>query len=546
MHRTLRAAAIAALLCPLAAVAVRAQEKIDAATVAKIRDEGLNRSQVMDHMVWLTDVYGPRLTGSPTFQQAGDWAVKTLAGWGLTNPHFERWSFGQGWALEHFDAAMTEPQVQPLIALPKAWTPGTNGPVTAEVVMPSIASANDFAAYRGKLKGKIVLTQPARAVRMLDGRIVLRMTPNDVKEAMTPPPDTGVAGGRAGQGGRGAGGRGGAQAFAAQLQKFWKDEGVVALLDRGSDADSSAGGSELSWYTQRVDGGTIFVQSGGGSRDSSAVGLPQITLAVEHYNRMARILAKGVPVKMELNVRTRFYDETTPRGFNVIADIPGTDPALKDEVVLIGAHFDSWHGATGATDNAAGDAAMMEAMRILKTVGARPRRTIRIGLWGGEEEGELGSRAYVLEHLGDPATMQLKPDHAKFSAYYNIDNGTGKIRGVWMQGNAGVAPVFAALTAPVKDLGVDILSPRSVTSTDHLAFDAVGLPGFQFVQERYEYNSRTHHSNMDVVDRVQPADMKQMATVVATMAFLTAQRDAKLPRKPLPTPRPARPVTPAR
>jgi carboxypeptidase Q len=537
MHRLIRTATIAALLCPLAA---GAQEKIDAAAVAKIRDEGLNRSQVMDHMVWLTDIYGPRLTGSPAFQQAGDWAIKTMSSWGLTNPHFERWSFGKGWALEHFDAAMVEPQVQPLIALPKAWTPGTNGPITADVVMPVIASANDFATYRGKLRGKIVLTQPARLVRMLDGNIVLRMTPKYVAEAMTPPPDTAARGGRGGRGG----GRGGAQSFGAELQRFWKDEGVVALLDRGSDADSSAGGSDLSWYAQRVDGGTIFVQSGGGSRDSSAVGLPQITVAVEHYNRMARILAKGVPVKMELNVRTRFYDESTPRGFNVIADIPGADPVLKDEVVLIGAHFDSWHGGTGATDNAAGDAAMMEAMRILKTVGVRPRRTIRIGLWGGEEEGEMGSRAYVLEHLGDPTTMQLKPDHAKFSAYYNIDNGTGKIRGVWMQGNAGVAPVFAALTAPVKDLGVDVLSPRSVTSTDHLAFDAVGLPGFQFVQERYEYNSRTHHSNMDVVDRVQPADMRQMATVVATMAYLTAQRDTKLPRKPLPAPRPARGATP--
>jgi carboxypeptidase Q len=255
---------------------------------------------------------------------------------------------------------------------------------------------------------------------------------------------------------------------------------------------------------------------------------------------MVRILARHVPVKMQLNVQTKFYDETTPRGFNILAELPGTDPVLKDEVVMIGAHFDSWHGATGATDNAAGDAAMMEAMRILKTVGARPRRTIRIGLWGGEEEGELGSNAYVKAHLGDPATMQLKPDHAKFSAYYNIDNGTGKIRGLWMEGNAGVAPVFAALTAPVKDLGVDILSPRSVTSTDHQPFNAVGLPGFQFVQERYEYNSRTHHSNMDVVDRVQPADMKQMATVVATMAYLTAQRDEKLPRKPLPPPRPPR------
>jgi hypothetical protein len=534
MRRTLLGAAlVASALLPEVVVAQAGQA--DAAIVAKIRDEGLHRSQVMDHMVWLTDIYGPRLTGSPTFQQAGDWAVKTMTSWGLSNPHLERWPFGKGWSMVHFDAQMIEPQVQPIIALPKAWTPGTKGPVTADVVMPAIASANDFAAYRGKLRGKIVLTQPARAVRMLDGRIVLRMNEKDIREAMTPPASAAATG----RGGRG-GGRGAGQSFQTQLQNFYKSEGVVALLDRGADADSSLGGSDLSWYTQRVDGGTIFVQSGGGSRDSSAVGLPQVTLAVEHYNRMVRILSKGVPVKMSLNVQTRFYDETTPRGFNVIADIPGTDPALKDEVVLIGAHFDSWHGGTGATDNASGDAAMMEAMRILKTVGARPRRTIRIGLWGGEEEGELGSKAYVRDHLGDPTTMKLKPDHAKFSAYYNIDNGTGKIRGIWMQGNAGVAPVFAAITAPLKDLGVDILSPRSVTSTDHLAFEAVGLPGFQFVQERYEYNSRTHHSNMDVVDRVQPDDMKQMATVVATVAYLTAQQDAKLPRKPLPAPSPAR------
>jgi len=541
-QRLVRTTTLALLALPAALSAQN--EKIDSPMLAKIRDEGLNRSRVMDHMVWLTDIYGPRLTGSPTFEQAGAWAVKTLGAWGLSNPHLERWPFGKGWSLVHFDAQMTEPQVQPIIALPKAWTPGTKGRVTAEVVMPEIKAAADFAKYHGKLKGKIVLTQPARMVRMLDGRIVLRMTPSDIGEAMKVP-DSSAAAGRGGRGGAGAagGGRGAAAAFQSQLQSFYKTEGVVALLDRGSDADSSAGGSDLSWYTQKVDGGTIFVQSGG-ARDSSEKGLPQITLAVEHYNRMARILANGVPVKMNLDVQTRFYDETTPRGFNVIADIPGSDPALKDEVVLIGAHFDSWHGGTGATDNASGDAAMMEAMRILQTVGAHPRRTIRIGLWGGEEEGELGSKAYVLAHLGDPATMKLKPDHSKFSAYYNIDNGTGKIRGVWMQGNAGVAPVFAALTAPLKDLGVEILSPRSVTSTDHQAFDAVGLPGFQFVQERYEYNSRTHHSNMDVVDRVQPNDMKQMATVVAAMAYMTAQRDDKLPRKPLPAPRPAAAVTP--
>jgi Iap family predicted aminopeptidase len=363
--------------------------------------------------------------------------------------------------------------------------------------------------------------------------VVLRYGDKEIQEAMTPPPrSTPPAGGAPS-----AAGRDSAQRAQRAIASFLKSEGVVAAFDRGSDADSSAGGSDLSWYTQRTDGGTIFVTSG--ARDSAMTSaVPSITLAVEHYNRMVRILEKGVPVKVELEVRTRFVDETTPRGFNIVAELPGADPTVKDEVVMIGAHFDSWHGATGATDNASGDAAMMEAMRILKTVGARPRRTIRLALWGGEEQGMLGSRAYARAHFGDAATMQLKPEHAKLSAYYNIDNGTGKIRGIWMEGNAGVAPVFTELTAPLKDLGVDILSPRSVTSTDHMAFDALGLPAFQFVQERYEYNSRTHHSNMDVVDRVQPEDMKQMATVVATLAYLTAQREQLLPRKPHGAPTP--------
>lgn len=525
--------ACALTIAPLAATHAQG-EPIDAAMVSRIRDEGLNRSQVMDHIVWLSDIYGPRLEGSPGKEEAGQWAMKTMRSWGLANVREQRFAFGKGWSLEHFAAEMTEPRVSPLIAYPKAWTPGTNGPVEADVVRAEIASEADFAKYRGKLRGKIVLTQPARTVRMLDGRIVLRMGEKEIDEALHEPSPTRSA-------------RGGSrERFRARrelrqkIDDFYKSEGVVALLDRGSDADSSAGGSDLSWYTQKVDGGTIFVGSGG-SRDSTAgSGLPRVTVAVEQYNRMVRILEKGVPVKMRLDIRTRFYDETSPRGFNILAEIPGTDPELKDEVVLIGAHFDSWHSATGATDNASGSAVMMEAMRILEAVGAEPRRTIRIGLWGGEEEGTLGSRHYASEYIGDVNTMELKPGYERFAGYYNIDNGTGKIRGIWMEGNAGVAPIFEAFTAPLRDLGVEILSPRAVTSTDHKSFDAFGLPAFQFVQERYEYNSRTHHSNMDVVDRVQPADVKQMATVVATMAYLTAQRDEKLPRKPLPAAEEAR------
>lgn len=504
-----------------------AKEKLDYAMIGKIREEGLNRSQVMDHMIWLSDVYGPRLTGSPAIRQASDWAQKKFREWGLANIHEERWPFGKGWSLDRFSAHMIEPQVSPLIGYPKSWTPGTPGLITADVVYAPIRSEADFDKYRGKLRGKIALSQPAREVKMLEGRIALRMTDEDIKEVnATPIPSR-------------AGGRGesefrrGAQ-LRAKINEFLLAEGVAAVFDRGSDNFMSPGGSDMSWLTQRVDGGTIFVQSGGPRDQNAGKVPPQVTLAVEHYNRMVRILEKDVPVKVELNIQARFHDEVDRNGFNLIAEIPGAD--LADEVVMIGAHFDSHHAGTGATDNAAGSAAMMEALRILKAVGARPRRSIRIALWGGEENGLLGSRAYVREHFADTATMRLKPEHAKLSAYFNIDNGTGRIRGIWLQGNLAAKSIFAQWIEPLKDLGVELIGPRSVTSTDHLAFDAVGLPGFQFIQERLEYNSRTHHSNMDTVDHAQREDLTQMATVAAVFAYNAAMRDEKLPRKALPAP----------
>jgi hypothetical protein len=514
----------------------RADETPDYAMIGKIREEGLNRSQVMDHISWLSDVYGPRLTGSPAIKQAGEWALKKFNDWGLANAHQETWPFGKGWSLVRFSAHMTEPQVSPLIGYPKSWTPGTNGMVNADVMYTPISSEADFEKYRGKLKGKVVLLQSARQVRMLEGRVVMKMTDDDIKEAMTapiPPARTGQRGGAAGGGDFVRG-----QALQAKIQAFLLAEGVAAVFDRGSDSDLAPGGSDRSWMAQHTDGGTIFVQSGGPRDQNAGKVPPQVVLAVEQYNRMIRILEKGVPVKVELNIQTQFHDEAGQNGFNLIAEIPGTD--LKDEVVMIGAHFDSHHSGTGATDNAAGSAAMMEAMRILKTIGAKTRRTIRIGLWGGEEEGLLGSRAYVKEHFGDPATMQLKPEHEKLAAYFNIDNGTGRIRGVWSQNNLAVQKIFAQWAEPLRDLGVTIISPRPVSQTDHLSFDAVGLPGFQFVQERLEYNSRTHHSNMDTVDHVQREDMIQMATVVAVFAYDAAMRNEKLPRKMLPRPQAAR------
>ena len=550
MKRLIPALILIAAICASSVPAQTPDEPVDHATLAKIRDEGLDRSQVMDHIGWLSDVYGPRLTGGPAILQASDWAIRKFNEWGLANAHRETWPFGKGWSLVRFSAHMIEPQIQPLIGFPGSWTPGTKGVVVADVIRIQIDGDADFDKYRGKLAGKIVLSQPERPVPMLEGLIVHRMSEKDFEEAQTVPAPRG-RGGRAGARGRGAnapddenaatGGRaGGAPSLTVKIAQFCKSEGAVGIFNRGADNVMASIGSDLSAEEQHTDGGTIF-PTGNGSRGADAgAGLPTVTLAVEHYNRMVRLLARGVAVKVELNVETRFYDETTPNGFNTVAEIPGTDPALKNEVVMLGAHFDSVSAATGATDNAAGSAAMMEAMRILKAVGVKPRRTIRIALWGGEEEGLLGSRAYVREHFGDPATMVLKPEHATLAAYFNSDNGTGRVRGIWLQGNTAVRPIFEAWMKPFADLGVVSAGPRSVTSTDHVSFDAVGLPGFQFMVDRLEYNSRTHHSNMDVYDRVQRDDMVQQATVIAAFAYDASARDQKLPRKPLPQPTPQR------
>jgi carboxypeptidase Q len=516
------AAAVGAA-APAAVVLAGRPQAVDTAAIAKIRDEALNRSQAMDALFWLADRYGPRLNASPEFEEAGDWAVRQLRKWGVTDAHKERWSFGRGWSLTGFHATMTAPRVMPIIGYPKAWSSGTAGTVTADVVRVDIASEADAAKYHGTLRGRIVLTQPAREVHMLDrgDGTVLHYADQDgkwAKELFEPPPPAPARGG-----GRGRGGRGGAR---FNVNQFLKDEGVVAVFDRGSNSDLSSGGSGLSWQQQHLDGGTIFVQ-GVNPRDGSV--LPSVTLAVEHYNRMVRLLEHNVPVTVELNVGVRWTDEPAGGGgFNVVGDIPGTD--LADQIVMIGAHFDSWHAATGATDNGTGDVAMMEAMRIIRALGLEPRRTIRIGLWGGEEEGELGSRAYAREHLG--TAQAPKPELAKTVAYFNLDNGTGRIRGVWMQGNPTVEPVFRRWAAPLADLGVNLFSPRPVSQTDHTTFDALGIPAFQFVQERLEYNSRTHHSNMDVYDRVQPDDLKEQATVAAVFAWLAATEDEPLPKKP--------------
>jgi carboxypeptidase Q len=510
MHRTFALTAMMAMLVGLPLAADwPVTEKLDLDAVYRIKEEGLQRSKVMEIESYLTDVYGPRLTGSPNMKEAADWTTRTMREWGLANVHLESWPFGRGWQNEVFFAMAMTPRTWPIIGYPKAWTPGTNGRITGEAIVAVINEEKDFATFKGKLRGKFVLGTAMREVPAHFEAPGHRYTESELAELSKQPEATGH-GGRGGRGGQAA------QEFQKKKTQFWIDEGVAAVID-----------------LSRGDGGTLFVQGGGSRNANDPPSPPQVVIAVEQYGRMVRTLEKKIPVTLSMQIDNRFYD-TDLNSFNIVAELPGTDKA--DEVVMIGAHFDSWHTGTGATDNAAGSAVMMEAMRILKTSGVKLRRTVRIGLWGGEEQGLLGSKEYIKAHYGDPATMQLKPEHAKFAGYFNLDNGTGLIRGVYLQGNEAVAPIFSAWMEPFKNLGVNTLTIRNTGGTDHLSYDAVGLPGFQFVQDEVEYNSRTHHSNMDVYERIQPTDMMRNAVIVASFVYNTANRDEKLPRKPLPKP----------
>jgi hypothetical protein len=500
-----------------------AQESVDLDVVHRIRTEALQNSQVMEHLFYLTDVSGSRLTNSPGFFTAADWVVKRLGEWGISARQ-EKWGpFGRGWAYTRFSAQMVEPQMTPLIGAPLAYTPGTNGAVTGDAVIVAIANEGDFAKYKGTLKGKIVLLGPGRELQMSVQPLAARRTDTDLATLAQAPDAGGGRGqpppGTAAIGSGRQGGPGGAnQQFQRALNKFLSDEGVAVAV-------RPAGG--------RSEGGTVFAQ-GGGSRDpKDPVPPPTAVLTPEHYNRIARLLDHKIPVTLEFDIQARFVDDRSD-SVNVVGEIPGG--RKREEVVMIGAHLDSWHSGTGATDNAAGSAVMIEVMRILKTLNLRLDRTVRLALWSGEEQGILGSRAYVAEHFATREDMKLKPEHARLSGYFNVDNGSGKIRGIYLQGNDAMRPIFQAWLKPFEDLGATTISIRNTGGTDHLSFDAVGLPGFQFIQDPLEYDSRTHHSNMDVYDRVQRADMMQMAAIVASFVYNTANRDALLPRKPLPKP----------
>jgi hypothetical protein len=533
------AAALAAL--PLGA----ASEKIDYDSINKIKQQGLNaqNSKVMEVASWLTDVHGPRLTGSASAQKAGEWAVAKLKEWGLQNVALEPWgdpnnAFKYGWTNEKFYMAAVSPQSFPIAGTPTAWTPGTTGLVRGEVVLVTETTQEDLQKYAGKLKGKWILAQAPPDVAAFWTAQATRQTQEELEriELSTPPaPEFGVSSPNGGRGN--LGGRGGFGANQFDRNAWFKTEGVAGILST----------------TARGHG--VYTIGGGDRNSDGSNAVPRITIGAEQYNRLARMVTKNVPVTIEADVRNTYTPN--PAMFNVVGEIRGTDRA--DEIVMLGAHFDSWHASTGATDNAAGSAAMMEAMRILKQSGVPLRRTVRIGLWTGEEQGLIGSRDYVRAHFGAcnpapaaaaataPAPQRggggggrggcqtgytLKPEHAKFAGYFNIDNGTGAIRGVYLQQNDGVAPIFREWMEPFRSIGMTALTIRNTGGTDHQSFDALGLPGFQFIQDEVEYDTLTHHTNLDAYDRLQPTDMMRNATIAASFAFLAANRDDKLPRKP--------------
>lgn len=596
--------------------------------ITRIRDEGLNHSQVMETLSYLCDVIGPRLTGSPGLKRANEWTREKMASWGLTNAHLEAWGpFGRGWSLKRFSAQVIEPQTIPLIGCPNAWSPGFERPLVADVVYLDVQTNTDLQKYEGKLKGAIVLTGSPRETGPRFDPLATRITVTNLLSL--------------------------ANASVGNAMRYSFPMGNRGAPPRGAPPMRSRGGPFRSLSFAAKEGAALIVSPSmmgdGGTFEVAAASAPppdsastntpqafrsmprvwgtnppaipaQITLAIEDFSRLVRMIQKGEKLKMAVDLQVKFHSDDL-MAYNTIAEIPGGD--LKDEVLMLGAHLDSWHAGTGATDNGAGAAAVMEAGRILAAVKLHPRRTIRIGLWTGEEQGLMGSHAYVAKHFGyytnlattnltttnlvattlaatnvaatnlagsnlasqtalrspkdagaagpvligeyprparlsrslqdsasrtnsriagssSPTNRQLVrlAEYEKLSAYFNLDNGAGKIRGLYMQGNESVRPLFRAWLEPFRDLGAETLTVSNTGGTDHLSFDEIGLPGFQFLQDPLDYGTRTHHTNEDLFDRVPADDLKQAAVILATFAYDAAMADEKLPRKPLTTPRP--------
>jgi carboxypeptidase Q len=517
------------------------KESLDLNMYQSIRNEALNHSHIMEYASGLMDDIGPRLTGSPNLKRANEWTRDQFTAMGCSNAHLEDWGeFGMGWEQLNTWVRMTSPDTAVFIAQAAPWSPATKGAVTGPAIWVDIKTEADFDKYKGKLAGKIVLYGDMRDVKPVEKPLFIRDEDADFKRIEEYPTALNENFSFA-------------QflkifAFREKVGRFLASENAAAVITPSRDGRSNGGS-----------GGTIFDDSGAGFgwlvyQREHANALPVAVTAIESYGRVYRLLKAGVPVTLEMNIDTRFTGDHE-HGYDTIAEIPGTDPKLKDEVVMLGAHLDSWASATGATDNGAGSVVAMEAMRILNALQVKPRRTIRVGLWTGEEEGEFGSYNYVKQHFGfiprstapdqsnvtefdrEPSgPIQLKPEYQKLSAYFNVDNGSGRIRGVYLQENAAIAPIFAQWIEPLKDLGVTALTMRNTEGTDHEAFDAIGLPGFQFIQDPLDYGSRTHHSNMDTYERLQPEDLAQAALVEAIFVYNTAMRDQMLPRKPLPHP----------
>ena len=505
------------LLAAVAGGAV-AQETVDQAVVQKIRHEGLENSQVMKTAFYLTDVSGPRLSGSPELRHAQEWAMGQFKTWGLSNVKLEPWGkFGKGWEVEKNYAAITVPYYHAIIAIPKAWTGSTNGPIKGDVVLIKADTTTDLDQYKGKLNGKIVIFDNANKLASGSNADFKRYTDQELTEMANATAEPARQRNPNAPQNPQMSARFRMMRMRQAINKFLVDEHVGLILSQARGTD-----------------GTVFTTNGASYADTAKMAAPELETSGEDYNRIVRLLKGGIAVQMEADVRTKFFTDDM-QGYDVVAEIPGTDKKLKDQVVMIGGHFDSWHGGTGATDNAAGSAVMMEAMRILKAINFKPKRTIRVALWSSEEQGLFGSRGYVTNHFGN-VKDGLKPEQAKVSAYYNLDNGTGKIRGVYLQGNAAVGPIFKTWLEPFADLGATTLTIRNTGGTDHLSFDAVGIPGFQFIQDPMDYNTRTHHSNQDTYDRLIEDDLKQAATIVASFVYNTTQRAEMMPRKEQPKP----------
>ena len=537
-----------AILLLLFALPGLAQERVDLGVVDRIKTEAFDHSKVMDHLYQMTEVHGPRLTWSTGYQDAANWAESELKGMGLENVHLEKWApGGRNWMLHQSSVELLEPRYQELTAVPLAWSASTKGPVTGELVLaPFRASFRDGpkkyaeamkayqAAWTGKLRGKIVLLSAPRAPEPQTKPQFRRYTAAELAEMVNAPEPA-------------------AKVTAKSLDELeWPEspedfgkffaslpnslmeqlydlyDGAVAERARFLAKEGAAG---VLLEDQRAHEGMLAAEAAGSFKSADTLAPPTFVVTAEQYDRIARSVEKKLPVQVRLNLQAAISDKDSD-GMNIIAEIPGG--AKKDEVVMIGGHFDSWHSGTGATDNGAGSAVMMEVMRILSTLHLKLDRTVRIALWGGEEEGLFGSRAYVKEHFADPQTMKTTAEHAKLSGYFNLDNGSGKIRGVYLQGNDAMRPVFESWLAPFRDLGVTTVSIRNTGGTDHLSFDAVGLPGFQFIQDPLDYGAITHHSDMDTYDHAIAADLMQASAVIATVVYETANRAEMLPRRPLP------------